>query len=711
MKTAIPRNNFSSGLISQQLSGRFDLPVFTNGLKVLENFIINLNGSLSKRTGFEFILKTQQQQQCFYLKFVFNQEQVYLLEFNQTGTFAVLLETEDNKLVYYKENDEIKYFSYPYNFEELKDIKTAQNGDVIYFCHRNYTPKTLTRTYSNNTIAFAFANVSIDTGTDREDPFSIDGNPSCCCFFQQRLFYSGFTNANNKIWASDTGYYNRFTTNRSARADILEIDGFNFVLNEINLPLNWIKATTVGLILGSRQGIAICKTDSGTLSPFNFACNLINRDGASEQEPITVGTVLIYIENTNRRLRALQYNWDVNSFVSTNLNIYNPELLQENIKTICYNQDEKELVYVLTESGKLYYLLFSSAEMFFAWGKIKLYQDLDFIETVERFNGGTNLFLIGKDKCFLRLTEDFYLKPVEEFINNSQDNKQLHQNYYDYLLNNINNFNYLDKSSNIKYKYDNSFFGATENQFKMIKTTNTDGYLILGTTEVNIFDNPAEKEFFVKIKTQEKQIQITLTGNGYYYNEDNNLYQLDFTTNNGALENITAEEIEIITVKKNILDEIDNNLYADGNEYSICGDGYFYPNITINNGKIELPKGVAIGEFKIGYNYNSTIKTMNLGGMLDNYNTLIAKKNILKVYLRLYNSWGGEVGTNCYDLKKINYQKTEYQRFSEPHTLIEQDIRISISDSWEFNKSYWVVSQEAFPFNINTITILQEVNQ
>lgn len=258
MKQAIPRNNFSSGIISQQLSGRIDLPAFSNGLKNLENFDINLNGSISKRTGFELMGSNDISGNSHFRKFVFNQEQVYLLEFKET-TFRVWIATENNKVKLYRENNIIKYFNHPYNFNDLATVKTTQNFDVIYFCHNNYHPKTLTRTYSNNTITFEFKDVYFEG----ENPVFLDGNPSCCCFYQQRLFYGGFARQINKIWASDRGYYNKFTTNRETHEDIIDIDGFNFVLSELKLRILWLKETTVGLVLGSSQSIGIIKTDSG----------------------------------------------------------------------------------------------------------------------------------------------------------------------------------------------------------------------------------------------------------------------------------------------------------------------------------------------------------------------------------------------------------------------------------------------------------------
>ena len=89
---------------------------------------------------------------------------------------------------------------------------------------------------------------------------------------------------------------------------------------------------------------------------------------------------------------------------------------------------------------------------------------------------------------------------------------------------------------------------------------------------------------------------------------------------------------------------------------------------------------------------------------------MISKKNISKVYARLYNSWGGKFGTDYFDLKEINYLKLEHLRFNEPYTLQEMDVKLDVSDKWEYNKNYYIVQDVPYPFNVNSITILTEYN-
>jgi hypothetical protein len=695
MRTNIPRNNFSSGIVSQQLSGRVDLPAFQNGVSFLENFVINLNGSISKRTGFALVGKNNDNTgESYFIRFVFNQEQVYLLEFRR-GYFVVWLHREDNRLVLYNNGQQ---FDHSYQMGDVKNLKYSQNHDVIYFCHGNYPPRMLTRTYGGGMLNFTFSDVVVTGGSDRENPFTIDGNPSCGVFYQNRMVYGGFAKTPNKLWASDRGYYDQFTTKRSDHDDIMEIDGFNFVLTELSLPILWITPTTNGLVLGTAHGLAIVMSDTGQLTPFSFACSLVNDDGCSANQPIVVGTTLIYIDSTLKRLKAFNYAYNTNSYESVNLNILCPELIDSSIRKIVYNQDENDFVYVLTEDGNLYYLLYSSIEQFYAWGRLRTYARINNIESLERYDGGTNLFLMDDRNNILRKYDNIIFKRPEEFLSISKSNRDLHERYYDYLQNVTNELCYLDYSQEIYYHRTSTVVYRREQiddegEFGTITGSQDDfsesSEELLGRTLHTRMKSELGElehgEFEIREKLTDSQIRVRVLS-----------------------KDLTRNTINDWSFNKNKLDGFDSAIYEDGNGYSIVGDGYSADSVTIQDRKILLPQGIYLGHFWIGLGYSAVLRTMNLGGMIDMTNTMVMKKNIIKVYFRLYNSWGGKFGTDYFNLKDINYQKIEYARYGEPYTLEDRDVKIESTDRWEFSKYYYILQDRPYPFNVNSITLSEE---
>lgn len=74
-------NNFSGGELGQSLFGRFELPAYKTGLARCHNFLPLLQGVAKFRPGFEFILRSRKNQIPWFIPFIFNDEQAYILNF------------------------------------------------------------------------------------------------------------------------------------------------------------------------------------------------------------------------------------------------------------------------------------------------------------------------------------------------------------------------------------------------------------------------------------------------------------------------------------------------------------------------------------------------------------------------------------------------------------------------------------------------------
>jgi hypothetical protein len=328
-------------MVDNSISGRIELPIFASSVAFVENFDIKITGGVSNRTGFEYKLNaikdSSNNLDINILKFIFNEFNNYLIV-NTKG---------DNKLLFYQHsnNNLIKYSfenASPWTFEEFKQLKTSQNFDYLYCCVSSKIPKQIVRIYDGSGIVTGFNinDVTIETGTGTENPFTIDGNPRCCCFHQGRMFYGGFAKTPNRIWASDLGYYNKFTTNRSNRDDIEDIDGFIADLSEVKMPILWLMSTPMGLI-GATYDSIFCLMSSSQLTPFSSICRVLNREGSCSIEPIIMGSSLLYVDNSRTKIKAFIFSNDSQSYNSQNVNIFNSVIFQSKISEFVYLNNEK----------------------------------------------------------------------------------------------------------------------------------------------------------------------------------------------------------------------------------------------------------------------------------------------------------------------------------------------------------------------------------
>ena len=146
MATRITQASFTRGELTPRLDSRTNLEQYAIGLKRAKNAIIHQEGGISNRMGLEYcgIAKySNKHTRC--MKFVFNSEQTYMLEF---GEKYIRFMKDGGYIVYpdgHEKEGEIVEIETPYLAKDLKFIKRSQAGDVLTLTHPDYPVKNLSR--------------------------------------------------------------------------------------------------------------------------------------------------------------------------------------------------------------------------------------------------------------------------------------------------------------------------------------------------------------------------------------------------------------------------------------------------------------------------------------------------------------------------------------------------------------------------------------
>lgn len=75
------QSNFVGGQLSQNMSGRYELPLYATGLEIAENFVIEATGPIRFRNGTQFVNPTRRDKKAVFIPFQFSDSQAYELEF------------------------------------------------------------------------------------------------------------------------------------------------------------------------------------------------------------------------------------------------------------------------------------------------------------------------------------------------------------------------------------------------------------------------------------------------------------------------------------------------------------------------------------------------------------------------------------------------------------------------------------------------------
>lgn len=181
----ITQRAFSGGELAPALRARTDVAKYAFGLRTLRNFVIQPAGGVANRPGTTFAAEVKDSDQSARLvKFVFNADQTYVLEFGDqyirwyqagapvvlgfvpapwdTGIYEVGDLVTHNDIIYYcvvAHNDEeppnptywhpltgdIYEIPTPYAAADLAELQYVQSADVITLVHPSYPPHELRR--------------------------------------------------------------------------------------------------------------------------------------------------------------------------------------------------------------------------------------------------------------------------------------------------------------------------------------------------------------------------------------------------------------------------------------------------------------------------------------------------------------------------------------------------------------------------------------
>ena len=233
MRTANPKNNFSSGQIDRDVKGRVDLPLYQYGHELSRNFFHTIKGDCFYRSGFEFLDEIGFS--ALY-EFKFNQDQSYLLIFrieyiefwsyNAQGELVRVLNDEGNELT----------LQHPWG-TEIFNLCMTQNCDVMYITHKNgeYPEYQLKRTASNKfTLEKTTFTNSGSASLANDSATTNHGFPLSCAFYENRLQRCSSSKFPTYLYGSKGGNYNDITTGENKN------DGYQFDLAEANSKALWL---------------------------------------------------------------------------------------------------------------------------------------------------------------------------------------------------------------------------------------------------------------------------------------------------------------------------------------------------------------------------------------------------------------------------------------------------------------------------------------
>lgn len=174
----------------------------------------------------------------------------------------------------------------------------------------------------------------------------IDGYPGAGTLYEQRLALGGSPNFPQTIWESRTGEYLNFelgTKDDDAISYNLSSDQINPILHigQINalIPLTYGGEFTVS---GGVEK-AITPTNIRAKNPSVYGCNYVR--------PVRIGNELYFVQRANRKLRAMAYKYDSDTFGSPDMSVLSEHATKSGIIDMAYQQEPESILFMVRADG------------------------------------------------------------------------------------------------------------------------------------------------------------------------------------------------------------------------------------------------------------------------------------------------------------------------------------------------------------------------
>lgn len=195
------------------------------------------------------------------------------------------------------------------------------------------------------------------------------GYPSCVTFFEDRLFWAGSTAAPQRLDGSRTGDYENFAPS-AADGTVAADHAVSFTLNssDVNV-IRWLVDDERGLFAGTVKGEWIVRPSSSSeaLSPTNISAKRSTSNGSANLQPVRTGKAPVYVQRAGRKVRALQYVFELDGFHSPNLTRYADHITESGLVGMDFQSEPYPILWTVRTDGVVAALTIENDEDVMGW--------------------------------------------------------------------------------------------------------------------------------------------------------------------------------------------------------------------------------------------------------------------------------------------------------------------------------------------------------
>ena len=455
------------------------------------------------------------------------------------------------------------------------------------------------------------------------------GYPRACTFYEQRLVMAGTSDQPQTLFFSQSDDFENFESGTQADDAMVYTIGSN----EVNV-IRFL-ASTRNMVVGTSGGEFVVRAGSTdeAITPTNIQIKQQTAHGASDHTPIQAGNAVLFIQRAKRKIRELQYNFDVDGYIAPDITLISEHATESGIIELAYQQEPDSVVWSVRTDGQLTTTTYKREEQVIGWARQVI--------------GGTDAVVERIATIPGDLDEDQVYMVVRRTINGAT------KRYIEY----IRDFDFGADVSDARF-VDSSLTYTGE-------TSTLDGAITNSATTIALADASAfTSSGAVKIGTE------VMTYSGKSTN--------DLTGCTRGVAGDAAAHASGATVTQASI-SLTGLAHLEGETVSILGDGAVHPDATVSSAAVTLNRYVT--KAHVGLGYNSTLRTLRPDAGSAAGTSQGKTKRINELTVRLYRSVGLQVGRDADNLDVVPFRSSA--------TLMDSAIALYTGDKdIELNGNY-----------------------
>ena len=472
------------------------------------------------------------------------------------------------------------------------------------------------------------------------------GYPRTVQLYQQRLVFAGTAEESQTIFLSKTADFFNFSATEplgqqtgqrdSAGRSIVGEQIFEDAAISLTISsdtvdqIEWMSEDQ-RLTIGTSGGIyqLYGSSDDLTLTPFNFSITKVSAWSCDPTAlPAKVGNNLLYVQNNGRKLRELAFDKLQDQYSAADLTLRSEDISESGLIATAYQDQPYSVLWCLRNDGRLAGLTYVDLLQMRAWHRHTIggahYDDTHGaqakVESIASIPRGTH------DQLYMIVKRHLRAAALTSITFNQTTDK-------------------FTKSSH----------GLANGTTVVFDSTTIDGFT-------------ADKLYYV-VSTATNDFQLSESSGGAAVTVSGSTSSVTVSTLRVVTEKRYVEFLERYFVASEILPSdahfVDSGLeepptrtsastavsaldHLEGESVAILADAAVQPDRTVSSGAITLQ--TAATNFRVGFAYNSDIKSLPMVAMTGQGTSVGNRKRIHRFTVRLLESLSFKFGTNANDL-------------------------------------------------------------